>query len=191
MVKIVVIALAIVVPIRYFLFQPFIVRGQSMEPNFENDNYLIIDEISYRFRNPQRGEVVVFYYPKDSPQCFNFTKKIGGLLIRRKLFQCSRFIKRVVGLPGETVDIKDGRVMINGKALDESSYIPPGLKTAGNIHTTLGQNDYFVLGDNRTFSYDSRSWGVLPRKDIIGRVMVRAWPFTIFREVGIPEYQIR
>src|SRR3989338_348946 len=90
-VKIAVIALAIVIPIRYFLFQPFFVKGQSMDPNFGDGDYLIIDEITYRFRNPQRGEVVVFNYPEDPSQ---------------------RFIKRVIGLSGETIEIKDGKISI-------------------------------------------------------------------------------
>ena len=89
--KIVVIALLIVVPIRYFLFQPFFVRGQSMEPNFEDGNYLIVDELSFRLRDPQRGEVIVFKYPNNPSQ---------------------RYIKRIVGLPGETIEIKDGKVII-------------------------------------------------------------------------------
>jgi len=165
--KIVVISLVIVLPIRYFLFQPFIVKGQSMEPNFQNNNYLIVDELSYRLRDPVRGEVVVFYYP-GNPK--------------------TRFIKRIIGLPGETLEIKGGKVKVNGKVLDESEYLPPGAQTIGDIRISLNKDEYFVLGDNRLFSYDSRRWGALPRKYIIGRAVLRAWPFAIFREIKAPGF---
>ena len=121
-VKLVVLALAIVIPIRYFLFQPFFVKGQSMEPNFENGDYLIIDELSYRFRVPERGEVIVFKYPNDPSQ---------------------RYIKRVIGLPGETIEIKEGKVIIHQqdssvKVLDESSYLGQNSITSGDIKITIG-----------------------------------------------------
>jgi len=169
--KIVIIALVIVVPIRYFLFQPFFVKGQSMEPNFENGDYLIIDEISFRFREPQRGEVIVFKYPKNPSQ---------------------RYIKRIIGLPGETVEIKDGKVIIfnekGNQVLDETGYLSPFLQTSGNIRISLNENKYFVLGDNRLSSSDSRHWGPLPRADIVGRVYLRAWPFTALAKIAIPTY---
>ena len=165
--KIVIIALVIVIPIRYFLFQPFIVKGQSMEPNFEDSNYLIVDELSYRFRDPQRGEVVVFRYPRNVSQ---------------------RFIKRIIGLPGEKIEIEAGVVMVNGKILDESEYFPSGVQTLGNIQISLDENEYFVLGDNRISSFDSRQWGTLPRKNIIGRVYFRAWPITDLTKFEVPSY---
>lgn len=170
-VKIVIIAAIIVVPIRYFLFQPFFVRGQSMDPSFENGDYLIIDELSYRFRQPARGEVIVFKYPQNASQ---------------------RFIKRIIGLPGETVEIKDGRIIIYSQAgkqmLDESDYLPTDLKTSGEVKVTLGPNEYFVLGDNRNFSLDSRRFGSLPEENIIGRVIVRAWPFAALAKFEAPSY---
>ena len=169
--KIVIIALLIVVPIRTFLFQPFIVKGQSMEPNFETGDYLIVDEISYRFRDPQRGEVVVFKYPRNLSQ---------------------RYIKRIVGLPGETIEIKDNRVIIfnekGKKILDESKYLPHGAITPGQVRITLAENEYFVLGDNRIASSDSRTWGVLPREYIVGRVFFRLWPFTALAKFEAPVY---
>jgi len=165
--KIVIIALVIVIPIRYFLFQPFIVKGQSMEPNFENSNYLIVDELSFRFRDPQRGEVVVFRYPKNISQ---------------------RFIKRIIGLPGDKIEVKAGSIMVNDQVLDESKYLPSGVQTPGNIQTSLNENEYFVLGDNRISSFDSRQWGPLPRKNIIGRVYFRAWPFTALAKFEAPAY---
>jgi len=169
--KIVVIALLIVVPIRYFVFQPFFVRGQSMEPNFYNGDYLIIDELSYQFRAPQRGEVVVFKYPNDPSQ---------------------RYIKRIVGLPGETVAVSSGKVFVYQDslpvALDESIYLPQTIQTQGNVKITLGKDEYFVLGDNRSLSADSRAWGTLPEEDLIGRVMFRAWPFSALAKVELPVY---
>ena len=169
--KIVIIAAVIVIPIRYFLFQPFFVRGQSMDPNFENGDYLIIDEISYRFRNPARGEVIVFKSPQDSSQ---------------------RFIKRIIGLPGETVEIKNGQITISKdgqiQVLDESSYLVSRLATSGEVKVSLAPNEYFVLGDNRAFSFDSRRFGILPEENIIGRVVFRAWPFVAMAKFEIPSY---
>ena len=169
--KIVIIALLIVVPIRYFIFQPFFVRGQSMEPNFHNGDYLIVDEISYRFGEPQRGEVVVFKCPDNPSQ---------------------RYIKRIVGLPGERIEIKAGQVLIyqNGtnQVLDESGYLPEFLQTLGNIEISLDQDEYFVLGDNRSLSSDSRRWGSLPEENIIGRVILRAWPIDALAKIEPPNY---
>lgn len=160
--QIVAIAVLVVFPIRYFVFQPFIVKGASMEPNFHNGDYLIIDELTYRFREPERGEVVVFRFPQDPSQ---------------------RFIKRIVGLPGETVEVKDGRLIVtdkfgNSKILDEFRYLSSleSRMDFENLRMNLGQTEYFVLGDNRLHSFDSRKWGVLERKLIVGRVVLRAWP---------------
>jgi len=154
--KIVVISLAIIIPIRYFLIQPFFVKGASMEPTFLDGDYLIVDEISYRFEAPQRGEVIIFRYPLDPSQFF---------------------IKRVIGLPGEHVSVADGKVFINDKSLDETKYLG-GVNTAGNVEITLQNNEYFVLGDNRNASSDSRKWGEVDKKFIIGRAWLRAWPFN-------------
>ncbi len=162
--KIVVISLAIIIPVRYFLIQPFFVRGASMEPNFDNGQYLVIDEISYRFSDPERGDVVVFKYPLDPSQFY---------------------IKRIVGLPGERVVIKNGKVFIynlsypQGMALDESGYLSFNISTSGNIKADLKEDEYFVLGDNRQASSDSRQWGVLTEDLIVGRVWIRAWPFDM------------
>jgi len=168
--KIAVIALVIVLPIRYFLFQPFIVKGESMAPNFKSGDYLIVDEISYRFGDPVRGDVIVFKYPKDTTQ---------------------KFIKRVIGLPNETVDVKDGQVTVikdgNQSVLSEN-YLPKDLKTLGTVKITLGSDEFFVLGDNREYSYDSRSWGVVPRKDIIGKAFLRIFPMAALSQVPSPAY---
>ena len=169
--KIVIIALLIVLPIRYFLFQPFIVRGQSMEPNFNHGDYLIVDQITYRFRAPERGEIIVFKYPVDPSQ---------------------RFIKRVIGLPGETIEIQEGKVVIynngEGLALDESAYLFSSAFTSDDVHISLDENEYFVLGDNRGASADSRRWGPLPEENIVGRTLIKAWPFVAFAKIEAPEY---
>ena len=169
--KIVIIALLIVIPIRYFIFQPFFVKGQSMEPNFHNGDYLIIDEISYRFSAPERGEIVVFKYPNNPSQ---------------------RYIKRIIGLPGETIKIEDNKVSILNDnyefVLDESNYLSDFIQTPGDIVFPLGENEYFVLGDNRTASFDSRKWGALSEEDIIGRVFFRAWPMSVLAKIEAPEY---
>jgi len=172
--KIVVIALVIVVPIRYFLFQPFLVRGQSMEFAFEHGDYLIIDQISYRFREPQRGEVVVFKNPQNQRQ---------------------KFIKRIIGLPEETIKFRDGKVLISngGKEfiLDESSYLPTFTRTEPKLFEsiTLKKDEYFVLGDNRRSSSDSRVFGPLLRENIIGRFIFRAWPFDTLAKFEPPIYR--
>ncbi len=161
LVKIVGVSLLIAFSVRYFIAQPFIVRGASMEPNFEDREYLVIDELSFYLRQPERGEVLVFRYPRDPRQFF---------------------IKRVIGLPGEKVEVKNGRIKIyndaypQGFLLEENYLDPPGRPTHPNLSLTLGSEEYFMLGDNRDFSSDSRVWGPLQRKYIVGRVLFRAWP---------------
>ena len=158
--KVFVMAVAIIIPVRYFLFQPFVVTGDSMRPNFHDGNYLIIDELTYRIREPERGEVVVMRFPKDTSQFF---------------------IKRIVGLPGEHIVIRDGRVTIynadhpEGLILQEE-YLPSQNITYGNIDRKLEKDEFFVLGDNRLSSSDSRVWGILPKEDIVGRVYLRLFP---------------
>jgi len=156
-------AALIVLPVRYYIAQPFVVKGSSMEPNFYDSDYLIVDEISYHLRSPRRDEPIVLRYPKDPTEFF---------------------IKRIIGLPGETVEIKDGRVMVKnseypeGLILDQSYLDPPNRSTYPNVTEKLGDNEYFVLGDNRDFSSDSRIWGSVPRNMIIGRAFFRAWPWS-------------
>lgn len=175
--KVVAISLAIILPVRYFLIQPFYVKGASMEPNFQDSQYLIVDEISYRFAPPQRGQVIVFRYPLD-PQEY--------------------FIKRIIALPGEQIQFKDGRVIIfnaahpDGLTLDEK-YLPPDLTTFDQNESkiTVGPNEYFVLGDNRNASKDSRSFGPVNSSFIVGKVLFRGWPLnavTIFNSSYWPVY---
>lgn len=170
--KIVLIAALIVIPIRYFLFQPFIVRGDSMLPNFENGDYLLIDEISLRFREPKRGAVIVFR-PPNQPE--------------------TRYIKRIVGLPGETIQINGEKIIIfdedgHSRILDESDYLSDSTSTPGNVKIHLEENEYLVLGDNREFSSDSRTFGALSRENIIGRVFFRAFPFVNLSKIETPSY---
>ncbi len=167
-IKVVVISLAIILPIRYYLVQPFFVKGASMEPNFEDGDYLLVNEISYRFSMPERGDVVIFRYPLDRSQFF---------------------IKRIIGLPSETVEIKDNTVMIYNKDKPEGfvlgeSYLTPEQKTLGNSVTKLDDNEYFVLGDNRLQSSDSRRWGMVNKSLITGKAFLRPWPIT--KTIKIP-----
>jgi signal peptidase I len=177
-IKVFVLAAVIITPIRVFLFQPFFVEGASMEPNFQDGNYLIINELGYKktdvgstssplftidpFKNFQRGDVIVFHYPKD---------------------ETKYFIKRVVGLPGEKVKVNGGKVTIfnaenkEGFVLDESEYLDKGLLTTKDGFFSVLSDEYFVMGDNRPYSFDSRDWGPLKKDEIVGKVMMRAWPF--------------
>ncbi len=154
------IAVIIVIPIRYFIAQPFIVSGSSMFPTFENGQYLIVDEISYRLHSPKRDDVIVFRYPND-------TKKF--------------FIKRIIGLPNEKIDIKGSSVTITNKEhpkgleLDQP-YVEN--KSSNNAHFELGEGEYFVMGDNRSASSDSRYWGPVPKKLLIGKVFLRLLPLS-------------
>lgn len=160
MLRFVILAVIIVVPIRAYVAQPFVVSGASMDPTFHNGEYLIIDEISYHLGDPERGDVVVFRYPGD-PSKF--------------------FIKRVIGLPHETVEIQNGVVTIyneqnkskGGLKLDESFLVN---HSGGNTHFELGADEYFVMGDNRPASSDSRYWGAVPRENMIGKALVRLLP---------------
>lgn len=161
-VKVVVVSLAIILPVRYFLIQPFYVKGASMEPTFYDHEYLIIDEISYRFNQPQRGDIVVFRYKKDPGQYF---------------------IKRIIGLPGEKVEIKDSQIFIYneknslGRLIDESVYLEASVKTTPDSTTIIGEDEFFVLGDNREYSLDSRRFGIVKKSAIIGKTWFRGWPF--------------
>ena len=171
--QIIIISSAIIIPIRYYLIQPFYVKGASMEPSFYDQEYLIIDELSFRFREPHRGETVVFRYPKDPDEYF---------------------IKRVVAIPGETVEVNNGTVKIyndenpNGLLLDES-YLE-GERTFGKKRVTLSANEYYVLGDNRDESLDSRSFGPIKEEHLIGRVWVRGLPLNRIQTFDLPEYNL-
>lgn len=159
-----IIALFIVLPFRLFIAEPYVVSGSSMSPTFETGHYLIVNKISYKFADPKRYDVIVMKYPKDTSK---------------------DFIKRIIGLPGEKVSIKDGKVTIinaenpNGFSIDEKYVVYKKLDT---IETVLDENQYFVMGDNRSGSFDSRYWGALPKEDIIGTPLIRLFPI---KNIGI------
>ena len=158
LVKFATLALAIVIPIRTFIAQPFIVSGSSMVPTFLDGQYLIVEEITYKFGGPHRGDVVIFKYPKDTTKFF---------------------IKRIIGLPGEHIEIKGSVITItndqhpNGFVLDE-----PFVKNVSfnDISKDIGTDEYWVMGDNRNASSDSRIWGTVPKNLLVGRAFARLLP---------------
>jgi signal peptidase I len=155
-------ALIIVLPIRLFIAQPFIVSGASMDPTFETGEYLIVDQLSYRLSNPNRGEIVIFKYPKD---------------------ESKYFIKRIIGLPGEKVEIDGTQVTVYNKQYPEGlklnePYIIDRNEKEDHMVIELKDDQYFVMGDNRRQSSDSRAWGTLPRNLIIGTPFVRLFPIN-------------
>lgn len=157
-IKYIVFAIIIVIPIRMFIAQPFVVSGESMFPTFQDKEYLIVDEISYLLGKPHRGDVIVFHYPLD-------TKRF--------------FIKRIIGMPNEQIDIKGGIVTIFNKENPEGFiYDEPFLKQSFLDTTSFktGDKEYYVLGDNRSHSSDSRVWGPLPEKLIMGEAFLRLFP---------------
>jgi signal peptidase I len=154
------IAAAIIIPIRIFIAQPFVVSGNSMFPTFRNGEYLIVDELSKYIGEYRRGDVVIIRYPQDPSKYF---------------------IKRIIGLPGETVSIKNGSVTISGGKLTEPLNLSePYVKNMkqDTIERTLGETEYFVMGDNRAQSSDSRYWGPVPARLMDGKALIRLFPFT-------------
>ncbi len=164
LIKFCLISLAIVLPFRLFIAQPFIVSGKSMYPTFDDKQYLIVDELTYHLESPKRGDVIIFRFPNN---------------------QREYFIKRIIGLPSDTIEITGGKIKISNPAhtdgffLDES-YLDGKLSDMAPVE--LSDEDYFVMGDNREASYDSRAWGKLHKDMIIGRAFVRLVPF---KEAGL------
>lgn len=158
-IRFVLLSLLIVLGIRYYVAQPFIVSGDSMLPTFRSGQYLIVDEISYRFSPPKRGDVIILRYPLD-------TKKF--------------FIKRIIGLPGETLHMSDATITVTQKEGEKITLSEPYVKSTRTdfLTVTLGEHEYYVLGDNRAASSDSRIWGPLPTGDIVGRPVARLFPFS-------------
>ena len=162
--KIIVLAIIIVTPIRLFIAQPFVVSGASMDDTFASGQYLIVDQLSYRFNEPERGDVIIFHFPLE-PSKF--------------------FIKRIIGLPHDTVTLQGKATIIindehpDGLVLNET-YLSPERITNNSLSTTLSEGEYFVMGDNRKESSDSRSWGVLQRENVIGKAFIRLFPVTSF-----------
>lgn len=154
----------LILTIREFVAKPFITTGDSMAPTFMSNEYLVLDEISYYFHMPERGDVVIFRYPLD-PSIF--------------------FIKRLIGIPGDTVTITDGIVSIRTSSTSTPQifaepYVSPMNQKKETSTITLATDEYFVMGDNRSASSDSRVWGPVPRRYIVGRPVVRIYPFQHF-----------
>lgn len=179
--EVVVFAIGIFFFIYLLVMRPHKIDGESMMPNFVNNEYLLTEKVSYYFRDPQRGDVVVF------------TPPVSNL---------DEYIKRVIGLPGETVTVKNGHVYINDKVLDEP-YLPEGTYTnGGNCNrdsTCLREGEaykipdgyYIVMGDNRNNSSDSRYWGPITKKAISGRAWVVYWPINLLGTVPQPAYSFK
>lgn len=155
---------AIFALIYLFAAQPHRVSGNSMVPTFHNNDYILTDKISYRLHTPNRGDVIVFKNPRDESQ---------------------DFIKRVIGIPGDTVSVSNSQIFVNGQIVNEY-YLPPNTFTRNGAFLTDGAtitvqpNTLIVFGDNREHSSDSREWGYMPYKDMIGRVFFRYWPPDVF-----------
>lgn len=168
----VVVALVISIVLYIFIMTPHEVIGNSMHPTYQNGEYLMANKITYRFAEPQRGDVIIFKYSDTQD-----------------------FIKRIIGLPGDIVMLKDGEIYINGAVLDESEYLNSTVYTNGGDYIkegesiTLGDGEYFVCGDNRPHSSDSRTFGPINEKDIKGRAWIVYFPFTQFRIVGHEVYE--
>ncbi len=159
--------------IRAFVVQPFVVEGKSMEPTFHDQDYLLVNKYDYRLRDPARGDIVVFVSPT---------------------IKNTNFIKRIVGLPGDLVRIENDDVLINGTKIDEP-YITPEVDTPNSFRATqverfLNQNEYWVMGDNRNHSSDSREWGPLQRSAIVGRAWITVFPRTDFGVLRRPSYAL-
>ena len=163
-IKAVFLLLVLFLILRYLLLQPFLIDGSSMEPNFHDKEYLLIEKASYHITAPKRGDVVIFRPPNNLE---------------------SFYIKRIVGIPEDRVIIKDGRITIlnskhpNGAIMIES-YLPKEQKTEKNLDILLNQGQFFVLGDNRNNSSDSREFGPVPRDNISGRAFFVVVPFSNF-----------
>lgn len=161
--------------LRTFLIQPFVVEGQSMEPSFHNQEYLILEKISYRLHGAKRGDIVIFQAPASSEV---------------------DYIKRVIGLPGETIKILKNSVYINGNKMNEP-YLNENVKTLINqdpdmtLERTLGPNEYFVLGDNREHSSDSREFGAIDKSVMVGKVWISVFPWQYLEVVPHQQYGLR
>ncbi len=158
----VIIALVVFLLLYFFVAQPHKVVGSSMFPNLKNGEYILTEKVSYRFGLPQRGDIVVLKAPPSA--------QLGSA-------GHDYLIKRVVGLPTETIKFQNDQVEINGQVLNEP-YLDPSIKTVGEGGVTLKDSEYFVMGDNRSDSYDSRAWGPLVRDLIVGKAFLVYWPIV-------------
>lgn len=161
--QVVVFAVAIFLVVYLLILQPHKIKGHSMDPNFEDGEFLLTDKVSYRFGNPERGDVVVLKAPPTYEE---------------------EFIKRIIGLPGDRVMVKDNHIYVNGKLIDETAYLNPSVRTEAGIYTVEGKeviipdNNYLAIGDNREHSYDGRNFGTISRDKITGKAWLSYWPLS-------------
>ena len=165
------IAAAILLVIYQILFRPFEVKGDSMYPNFHNNSCVLTNIIALRMESPKLGDVVVFKAPPDPEKAF---------------------IKRVIGVPGDSILIENGKVLLNGKELNENAYLKSSIQTRGGAKVreeetiTVPDNSFFVMGDNREFSSDSREWGFVPKDQITGFSFFVYWPISEMKVIQNP-----
>lgn len=171
----IVVVLAIMVMIYLFIMSPQEINGASMEPNFHNGEYILTNKVVYKMKEPTRGDVVIFKSPRN--------KEVD-------------YIKRIIGLPGDTVGLKNNKLYVNGQPVEEP-YLAPDVTIFGGSYLQEGQEItvpeglYFVAGDNRPHSSDSREFGPISKDDIIGQAFLRYWPFSLFGFIPHPSYDIR
>ena len=170
--EVVVGAIALFLFIYLLVMQPHKIKGLSMFPNFQDSEYLLTDKVSYRFGTPKRGDVVVF---------------------KARVAEGEEYIKRIIGLPGDKVSVQNGKVYVNNTLLDEK-YLPQGLETQGNLFlqdgqtVTVPEGQYFVMGDNRPNSSDSRVWGFVTSQEITGKAWFVYWPLNLAGTVKAVSY---
>ena len=179
LIQVIVLALSIFVVVYLFLFQPHQVKGNSMVPNFHNGELLLTNKISYRFGEPQRGDVIIFKAPPGEP-CAEI--------------ECE-YIKRIIGIPGDRVEVQGGKVYVNGQKLDEQ-YLPKEyITTQGNYlqenrEQVIPEDSYLALGDNRSHSRDGREFGPVEKESIVGKAWLRYWPVNVLGFVSRPKYNL-
>lgn len=157
-----IIAVVLALLIRAFVFQPFYIPSGSMEPTLQIQDHIIVNKFGYRFWEPQRGDIMVFKYPLNPKK---------------------DFVKRLIAKPGERVEIRNSKIYINGRQLEEK-YLPAGLRYPDFGPVVVPENSYWMMGDNRNNSDDSRVWGPLPRENVIGKAMLVYWPLDRLRMLG-------
>ncbi|MBU2036455.1 signal peptidase I [Patescibacteria group bacterium] len=172
--EVVVFAIAFFLFLYLLVFQPHKIKGASMDPNFKDAEYLLTDKVTYRFNEPKRGDVIVFKAP--------------GL-------EGEEFIKRIIGLPGETISVSQNTIYVNGEVLSEKyigfdKYTSSGAFLEEGKTIKIPEDNYIVMGDNRPHSSDSRSWGFVPKNDISGRAWFVYWPISILGTVEKVNYNL-
>lgn len=155
----VVIAVLLAVIIRIFIFQPFWIPSESMVPNLQIGDRIIVSKLNYHFTEPKRGDIMVFKFPRDPSR---------------------DFVKRTIGISGDTVEVRNSQLYINGEKVAEN-YLPNGLQFGEYGPFKVPSDSYFMMGDNRNLSQDSRAWGVLPKDNIVGKAVLIYWPLNRIR----------